>query len=512
MSNSTSTYKVDVYGTKISLPIVKVSATNAVALVDCSSDDTLLEVSTNKISQYIEDHIISGLDNKDPTIVLLTAEHKGLLLMNSVCTKLKSDYSTSSLDFEKVTLRKEVKSYQNSDDFIEIKTTTVTSGNHSLFLNKSDISKIDKASQVIIIDDVISSESTRLAYKKVLREITATPACKIYETYIASEGVPAECRDTFIDHCPNKLYAIFDIPIFKVNNNGEYELVSPTKPEKTHIEYEYKYLARLAIPYDFFNKVHQKGLTVSKITQLYPNADKGDYSVRYRKQRYILDDTVVYTKTEKSSPQSLDTGSPLVRTETESTLSEGEYNAAMYKCTSSSKSYYINKYRFTYTPKSPDEKLGLRVDIDFYDIPRDYLSDNIILIEVEIDEEHSDISKLNSLIKSLGLVSLGEVTHNPMFRCMTYESLNNPSDRSIFEYLRMSETIDQLAVISNQLSTAASRLDLFHPSDTIHKDDQVKVKCSDCGIESIVSKQLINRRTPITCPACHSIKVKVIDE
>lgn len=518
MSNFTSTYSVDVDGTKISLPIVKVSATNAVALVDCSSDDTLLEISTNKISQYIEDHVLRGLisrNNKKLKIVLLTAEHKGSLLMNSVCMKLKSKYSRT-MDFEKVILRKEVKSYQDPNDFIEIKTTTVTSGNHSLFLNKRDISKIDEAIEVVIVDDVISSESTRSAYKKVVCEITTVPACKIYETYIASEGVPAERRDPIEKYYPNELYAIFDLPIFTATSDG-YELVvnpnqySNPETKETHIESEYKFLARLAIPYNFMDKVRQRGLTVSKITQLYPNADKGDYSVRYRKQLSIQDGTVAYIKTKKSTKLSFDINSPLIRTETESALSEGEYGAATHKCTSS-KSYYINKYRFTYTPKSPGDKLGLRVDIDFYDTPYNYSGGNIILIEVETNDEYSDISRLDDLIDALGLVNLGEVTHDPTFRCMTYDSLSNLPDRSISEYLRMSDTIDQLSIISNQLSTAASRLNLSHLSDTIHRDDQVRVKCSDCGMESSVSKQLLDRRTPITCPACQSIKIKVIDE
>ncbi len=169
MQPESGTYPIDIAGIRRELKLFTVRPGLKIAILNILGDVELVAASAKALAVKLGDL---------PYDVIVTAEAKSIPLAYALAVETKKPY---------VVLRKEYKSYMG--DVIQCETLSITTGKtQTLYLDEKDKQLVGR-SQVLIVDDVISTGSTLQAMEKIL---SLAGAKVVGKAAILTEGESAE--------------------------------------------------------------------------------------------------------------------------------------------------------------------------------------------------------------------------------------------------------------------------------------------------------------------------------
>ena len=180
MSQTRSTYSVDIANVHRELPLFEIKPGLKIAILNILGDTELVEACAKALSEKMTSV------NYD---VIVTAEAKSIPLAHALSVVTKKPY---------VILRKSYKPYMGKA--LEAETLSITTGQpQTLFLDEKD-REMMKGKRVVILDDVISTGSTLQGMRLLLQKAGADV---IAEAAIFTEGERAKWANIIsLGHLP----------------------------------------------------------------------------------------------------------------------------------------------------------------------------------------------------------------------------------------------------------------------------------------------------------------------
>ena len=174
-------YDITLAGVKRSLPLFEVAPGLRIAILNILGDTELVEACADELAKMLKD-----VDYD----VMVTAESKSIPITHALSVRTGKPY---------VVARKNYKSYMGNS----IRSTSnsiTTQSEQTLILDEKDIDLV-KGAKVLLVDDVISTGSTKEAMESLIAQAGAQPNPKALA--ICAEGSPESWPDVIcLGHLP----------------------------------------------------------------------------------------------------------------------------------------------------------------------------------------------------------------------------------------------------------------------------------------------------------------------
>ncbi len=161
-------YDITLAGVKRSLPLFEVAPGLRIAILNILGDTELVEACADELTKMLE--------NVDYD-VMVTVESKSIPIVHALSVRTGKPY---------VVVRKNYKSYMGNA-IRSVSNSITTQKEQSLILDEKDISLV-KGAKVLLVDDVISTGSTKEAMENLMAQAGAQPDPKALA--ICAEGDP----------------------------------------------------------------------------------------------------------------------------------------------------------------------------------------------------------------------------------------------------------------------------------------------------------------------------------